>query len=240
MIRPIWSDCLYGRVEVGAWGEYGDHGGNTARGAPDGSAACAGPRTCQDSCLPLRRVGNVEAHGRACAARGCAPNTAPSATAPRRSQSTLSVSAPVLTANRPPRIRSSAKAGTAPSGYKIVRKHLRRKPEEGRFLPQPDSARRTGLPLRALRQYPGRRHRPARSADRQIRHPRHHRRCELLRLQIQPPHPDSTSRTCAKASTRSVTLACVSPATTSSLCRTRSSSKWCATGSGRLLPVGPG
>lgn len=37
MVRPIWADCLYGRLELGVWGQYGEHG-ETGDISTDGSA----------------------------------------------------------------------------------------------------------------------------------------------------------------------------------------------------------
>ena len=28
MIRPLWTDCIWGRLELGVWGQYGKHGGS--------------------------------------------------------------------------------------------------------------------------------------------------------------------------------------------------------------------
>ncbi|MEI6232484.1 MAG: porin [Planctomycetota bacterium] len=36
MVRPIWSDCLIGRLELGVWGQYGKHG-ETGDHSVDGS-----------------------------------------------------------------------------------------------------------------------------------------------------------------------------------------------------------
>ena len=41
MVRPIWSDCLLGRLELGIWGEAGDHGG-AGDNTTDGSAPVNG------------------------------------------------------------------------------------------------------------------------------------------------------------------------------------------------------
>src|SRR5205823_4242766 len=41
MVRPIWTDCLLGRLEVGAWGQYGRHGESGDHTA-DGSGPVAG------------------------------------------------------------------------------------------------------------------------------------------------------------------------------------------------------
>ncbi len=56
MVRPIWADCLLGRLELGVWGQYGKHG-ESGDDTPDGSAPVNGLNRLQTNAYQLGALG---------------------------------------------------------------------------------------------------------------------------------------------------------------------------------------